>query len=302
MSEWVPLNVPPLFANFKTSIGIESLERACRALGVTRKGEARVSYTRRAIGSSVADAAGRLTWLKVNAHLVAGNVNRMRAGEESPPRLDGLSSPKVLRFHDWVEQGFAYRALETSLASSPAIESRPLAGVNAARVSDAWITQFKRTALRLRAVETQRFAVSQADIETAIRERFGPHAPFRVSEWHVAHGDPNWGNVTGPELALLDWEFWGMAPRGFDLAYLTAFSCSEPELQRRLETAFADELETPSGRVAYLAALALVLNRVEAGWLAPDCREQAWKTAEAVIENHRRLASTRRTRALVPVE
>jgi hypothetical protein len=102
-----------------------------------------------------------------------------------------------------------------------------------------------------------------------IKDCFGSRAPCVAEEWHVGHGDLQWSNLTAPTFNLLDWECWGYVPRGYDAAYLIAVSCADPELVRRLERAFADDLETESGRVARLAALANLIGLIKAGWLDP---------------------------------
>ena len=58
--------------------------------------------------------------------------------------------------------------------------------------------------------------------------------------------------MTYPDFMLLDWEHWGLAPRGYDAAHLSVFSCAQPDLVRTLEAAFAADLDTRSGRVALL--------------------------------------------------
>jgi hypothetical protein len=78
---------------------------------------------------------------------------------------------------------------------------------------------------------------------------------------------------------LLDWEFWGAAPRGFDAATLLAHSFLDPALFRRIEAAFADDLNTRSGIAARLYQFASLLNKIEADLRDP--REHRIAEAEA---------------------
>ena len=50
------------------------------------------------------------------------------------------------------------------------------------------------------------------------------HAVFDQVTWTTTHSDLHWGNVTGPELCVLDWESWGRAPAGYDTSILLCAS------------------------------------------------------------------------------
>ena len=53
-------------------------------------------------------------------------------------------------------------------------------------------------------------------------------AVFDQVTWTTAHNDLHWGNVTGPELCILDWESWGRAPAGYDASTLLCTSLRHP--------------------------------------------------------------------------
>lgn len=116
-------------------------------------------------------------------------------------------------------------------------------------------------------------------VACVIGQRFGRKAPYDIDEWWSAHGDLTRGNVTARHLTLLDWEFWGAAPRGYDAATLLSLSFGDPALFRRIEATFAADLETPSGIVARLYRYALRLDNIEAGVRNP--REHQAIEAEA---------------------
>jgi hypothetical protein len=82
---------------------------------------------------------------------------------------------------------------------------------------------------------------------------------------------------------LLDWEHWGLAPRGYDAAYITVFSCARPDLVHRLETAFAADLDTRSGRVARLFLLARELDKIDAGNLGTGYKPHLEAMARRVL-------------------
>ena len=222
------------------------------------------------------------TWLKVTA-LRGQKLSRFREGEAAVPLVEGVSRPAIFRIHDWQDAGLRYRAIQTSLATSPAVELTPLAGMNAAQVTNAWIEEFKHAVGRLGTTTTDRFRFHPDAVEAHVKHWFGAEAPFVADQYSVAHGDAHWGNLTYPNLTFLDWELWGLAPNGFDLAYLVTFSCMDPLLAQRLEAAFEDELTTMSGQVAHLIALGEFLNLIKEGFFPRLHQEPAMQMAQRVL-------------------
>jgi len=281
---WRPDSVPDQFLGFVTSIDLDALREACVRLDVRRIGSPLVSYTRRAIGSRVIDSDGSTNWVKVSA-VVDGASNWMRRGETDAASIHEVPKPKILRIEDWSAEGLHYRALMMSLALSPSVEPVPLAGKAAAKVRDDWIDGLKRALNTLRAAKTERYRIEPSWVPMRLRHWFGLNVPIEADEWHAAHGDLNWANLTSPVFSLLDWETWGLAPQGFDVAYLIAYSCAEPELCHRLEVAFAHELETRSGRVAHLLALGELLSNIDEGWLHVSYHAPAEQMARRVLSD-----------------
>jgi hypothetical protein len=285
-------NVPAFFHDFSTTIPQGSFDEACRTLDVRPKDSLKVGFSRRSLSGVVGDRYGGQSWLKLTAMRVATSF--FREGEITAPRVDGVDSPKILRVHDWTDSDLYFRALQTSLAPSPAIELTPLAATNAALVTDTWIAQFKKAVHRFQAVQTSRYRAQPQAAAAHIRSWFGAEAPCEADDYCAAHGDANWSNVTAPNLAFLDWEVWGLAPRGFDLAYLVAFSCIDPKLTHRLETAFADELSSKAGQVSLLICIGEILNLIKEGILPASCRAPAMRMAQRVLD---RWTSTKRSAA-----
>jgi len=143
-----------------------------------------------------------------------------------------------------------------TLAPSPIVEAGLFAGAAATRIDAAWIASLKQALDTLRTLDTDRVCLGADQISALIKDRFGPAAPHQVDEWHCAHGDVHWSNTTYPDFMLLDWERWGLAPRGYDAAHLLVSSCTRQELVQKIAAAFAADLNTQSGRVALLVVLA----------------------------------------------
>lgn len=64
-----------------------------------------------------------------------------------------------------------------------------------------------------------------------------------------------WGNVTGPELCVLDWESWGRAPAGYDACTLLCTSLQHLPTAARVREIFQPVLDSHSGHVALLGAV-----------------------------------------------
>jgi hypothetical protein len=272
---------PPFFHGFSTDIGRAAFEDACAKLDLDCDGPLRVGFGRRSLSGIAVDARGGRSWLKVTA--TQEPTNFFRDGEISAPIVDGLDRPAIWRCHDWLADGLHFRALQTSLTTSPPIELTPLAGVNAGQVSDGWIATFKEAVARLQATRTRRDRAPSEAIAEHVDKWFGPNAPCATNDYCANHGDANWSNLTSPNLSFLDWEVWGVAPRGFDLAYLLAFSCPNEALAARLASAFSAELATDSGKVSLLVALGEFLNLIHEGILPSSCEPFARRMASKLL-------------------
>ena len=86
-----------------------------------------------------------------------------------------------------------------------------------------------------------------------------------ATEWCASHGDLHWKNLTVPNLTLLDWENWGLAPRGYDVARLMVYAAHVPTVQEKLYDTFADEFDSATGVVVLLFALGMVKSDIAAG-------------------------------------
>jgi hypothetical protein len=116
--------------------------------------------------------------------------------------------------------------------------------------------------------------ITQDRVTSVIEQVFPGRIDTAISEWSCAHADLNWANLTGPELWMLDWEDWGMAPRGLDAARLWFSSLTQPALTERVERHMDADLSSRTGRIMALFECA--------GWLAfADDSEPLTATARA---------------------
>ncbi|HYJ57979.1 MAG TPA: hypothetical protein VEW64_01330 [Methyloceanibacter sp.] len=251
---------------FDTTIGSDDLFEGCRRLGVEPVGAVVAGHSRRSLGVEAVGPGASRSWVKISA-LRGVESHRQRDAELAAVEIRDVSRPALLASRAWTQDGRHWLVLQMSLAASPRIEAGNFAGAAAALIDAPWIASLKQALDTLRKLDADRMCISADEVSALIKGRFGPGAPHKVDEWHCAHGDLHWSNMTYPHLMLLDWENWGRAPRGYDAAHLLVFSCARPEVLQKIETAFAADLDTSSGRVALLAVLARRLRDIEAGAL-----------------------------------
>ncbi|WP_306371464.1 phosphotransferase [Nocardiopsis sp. CC223A] len=84
-----------------------------------------------------------------------------------------------------------------------------------------------------------------------------------VERWETSHGDLHWANLTTDPLQIIDWEGWGSAPAGYDIAVLHAYSLLAPATAARVREVFADVLDTPSGRLAQWVICAEIIQAAD---------------------------------------
>ncbi len=218
------------------------------------------------------------SWIKISRR--DDPVRRTALPRERDARaFPGVPMPEILREIEWRADDLDWHAFQFSFTPFPAVSPTPRIGASAGALDDAWFAQLKNAMAALSALPLSRWLVHPGAIARIVAQRYGAKAPYQVDEWRVAHGDLHWSNITTPHLVLLDWERWGVAPRGFDVATLLSWTAANPVLYRRIERLFSDDLSSPSGVVARLYVLARRLNWIEAGF--GDAREHRGLEIEA---------------------
>ncbi|MEV6983936.1 hypothetical protein AB0M95_22130 [Sphaerisporangium sp. NPDC051017] len=126
---------------------------------------------------------------------------------------------------------------------------------------DSWWTGLRRAFDSLAAHPTSR---GDHDPDVYLREMedlFGHPLGLPAPALRTEHTDLHWANLTHPRLCLLDWEYWGSAPAGYGAALLHCHSLLVPAMAAQVHEAFIDLLDTPTGRLAQLAAASHILDR-----------------------------------------
>jgi hypothetical protein len=256
----------------------DAIKEACCILDADPDGEARYSERRDTIGTALRHRDGSSSWLKL-AQVSTRLGGWLRSGELAMRPIGGLPMPEILREFVCVASGLQWHAIQLSYAPSPVVSTQSWIARPLETIDDQWLERLKQAVDAIGNAPLARWSIHPGRVARLIARRFGSSAPYTVDEWRTAHGDLQWSNLTAPKLMLLDWEYWGAAPRGFDAATLLSHSFMDPALVRRIEAIFAEDLDTPSGIVARLFQYARILDAIEAG--TRDPREHRIAEAEA---------------------
>lgn len=262
--DWPRPALSPIVAGLSPDAQRRAISEACQTIGAVPEGDAHTSVRQTSIGVKLCRTDGTANWLKISEK---GGLREQwrRQGERLAQAVEGISQPRILRELEWSLEGSELHAFVYSLAPSPSGQTTPWISSAMPAIGDDWLRELGSVFARLAAEPLSRWLIHPGPIARIIAERFGRKAPYDIAEWRMAHGDLNWSNVTAPTLSLLDWEFYGAAPRGYDAAMLLLFSARDPELYRRMEAAFADDLNTSSGIAARLYLIARSLDNIERG-------------------------------------
>jgi hypothetical protein len=209
---------------------------------------------------------------------------RIWTGEECASVLCGVAKPRLLRSLRWLdkEQGIVWRADELTLAKSPLASVTP--HIEASPVlADEWWAQLKGSLSALRSHKTTRIGVRQDLVNRRIAEFAGERVDPTIDEWTTAHADLHWANLTAPELQILDWEGWGVGPRGLDAATLWTYSLLVPTVAERIKAEFKDDLGTRSGKLAQLFMCVELLRMIRDFGDHPKLEEPLTDVAHTLV-------------------
>jgi hypothetical protein len=194
------------------------------------------------------------TWVRV-AWSAPDLVHRQAwTGGETAAAIVGVNKPRLYRSYRWIDEdrSVVWRADEVELVTSNAVHP---AGVidQDPELPATWWENLKSSLAALAEFSTRRVGMAQEHLTRRINQVFEEDGlDTEVEEWTTAHADLHWGNVTAPDCYLLDWEDWGLAPRGLDAATLWGHSLGVPAVAETIQELFVDDLGTRSGRLAQL--------------------------------------------------
>lgn len=265
---WRPSKTAPHELDFETAGLVEQFHEACARLQVRPiTPDINGGYSGRTAGACVETADGRKLWLRVVG--VASLDNRLLKGDIAADRISGIPKPVLIEQSDWIHKNIHWRARLVTFAGA-AVEVNPWAGPAAAAITDEWIGELKQSLDRLAEQSSGQVHVSVDALKKWLADSHQIEHDFPQNDWRLSHNDLNWSNLCAPKLSIVDWEWHGLSPVGFDPGLLIAYSCMNEQLVHRLENAFAPFFETFTGRAAQAFAVDQLRSATASGWLDPQ--------------------------------
>lgn len=240
-------------------------------------------------GATVGFPTSAKTWVRLSWREASKAAGRSRTGPESASRLpDAVTRPTLLRVHRWSDpnRSVEWRADESEMITAQAVERSGIIH-SEPDLPGAWWDRLATSLSALSGCPTARMGVPQERVTRRINQVFGDQAlETEVDEWRTAHCELHWGKVTTPQCYLLDWESWGMGPRGLDAARLWGASLLVPALAERVQAQFASDLTSRSGLLSQLFVCANVIekhrSKLNPGPLLGPARHEAGRLIEAL--------------------
>ncbi|MEV4708689.1 hypothetical protein [Actinoplanes sp. NPDC049316] len=252
-----------------------TLRRAAIELRVQPQGLPQFGWRDRSVGVRV-DDDGDPAWLRLVVERADRDMGVFWDGNATASvALSGMRLPRLLRSWEREEAGRRCRADLMTYIDQP-VCSPTAALTGQPELAEAWWMWLAGTLSRLAASSTRRVAVDLDDFAGRITV-WDPELPVTVDRWVPAHGDLHWGQLTGPDFWILDWEGWGLAPSGFDAASLYLHSLAVPPIADLVRLRYAEQLDSRDGMLSQLYLAGRMLDRDD----LPDRAAEAAVFAEA---------------------
>jgi hypothetical protein len=235
---------------------------AADQLGVGITGDRQAwGYRARTFGTTVTCGQGR-RWLRLLGVPEIMGKPDFWAGPALAETLvpDEVLRPRLHGTRQWTDAGFYYRAELYDLIDTPLLTDGDACLRDEPVLSDEWWRDVVVAVETMPTVPTKRMAIRQGYLNWAMPTVLGLPVQPAVPAWATAHADMHWANITAGRAYLLDWERWGLAPVGYDAAYLHIYSLLVPSVAAQVRQRLGHVLDTPTGRYAELAAIAEILH------------------------------------------
>jgi hypothetical protein len=240
------------------------LVRAAHDFGLSPRGKVVFGWRDRSIGSAVA-GRGDVCWLRVVWARPEWARGSWWTGNQDAAQLRGVSKPALIEVSQQGEGPLVFRAELMTLVPGRPCAPAPVVVRDPPAVDSSWWAELASSLRVLAATSTVRRAVDPENIRQRIAVFFGQRVDTDVRDWTASHGDLHWNNLHSEPFAIVDWEAWGLAPRGYDAAFLLCHSLAVPDVAEEIRRRFASDLNTDDGVISQLYVLTKMLTRADGG-------------------------------------
>lgn len=248
---------PPDFVRDRTALELAS-RTAAEKLQLRIDGKPKYNSKHRKFLKSISfPVSGKqgAGYLKVRGHT---GMTQLFGGEDQIEFVSGVARPQLLEKLNWSDRGTNWQALLMSRSPGPAISEDQWLPAGTVLPEDFFL-RIKQNLKRLAEFDSPRMS-SHTVLLTQFFLKYRKKVP-PLTELTFSHSDLHWSNLSNP-LCLFDWEDCGSAPRGFDAAYLLAYSLADAEACKNIRAAFKDDLECSSGMASRLFCLDIQLQLI----------------------------------------
>ncbi|MEU8848828.1 phosphotransferase [Streptomyces sp. NPDC048564] len=238
--------------------------QSAETLGATVTGPEVWGWHGRTLSARAQYPDQRACWLRLQSALEDKAAGKIWEGNrEAAALFDGyIRKPLLYGTTQSSSDGYAYRAELHQYIAEPIASSSPVLRTDLDPPPEWWDSL--RTDLEhVNGVSTDRVAVRQEWVDRTVPRFLDMPGP-RITAWATAHGDLHTANLTSATPYLLDWEGFGLAPTGYDVAMLLAYSLLAPTFANRVRDTFP-VLKAEFGRVAQIIVIAELLQSASRG-------------------------------------
>lgn len=220
----------------------------------------------RSLGMPVTTSEG-LAWLRIGSgptdQIIETFWNGAVDAEWQLP--SAIPRPRLLRWHEWSDRGWAHRGELYEHADSDPVAPHATISV-APKLPATWWSAVRTSLGGITTVKTTRLTVEPGFLAWAMPHYLGASfGDYSGLPWTTAHGDFHFANLCAPRLHVLDWEGWGLAPPGYDAAMLHSYSLLVPETAAQIHQELSHLLNGPHGRFAERVVITELLHGVTQG-------------------------------------
>lgn len=240
----------------------EALRYAASIIHGDIVGPTSYGWNYKSAGAPVRSRLGISHWIKVQTSVGLKPNARLWDGELLSLALPIAVRPKMIAHFDWHDGEKRYRAICSELVEAPVLSKTPELFDNP-KLSRQWWTDLSMNLGAINTVKTDRICIRDDLVQRRLREYVGIELNDNIIRRHVVHGDLHWANLTAEPLTILDWESWGLAPFGTDVAFMHIFSLRNSAALELVAETFSSVMAVPDYDIALLFVSAEIVRMFE---------------------------------------